>query len=169
MTVYDVEGTFCIRSGLPEEWAKSNIVLLKGEMGWEVGTPNFKIGDGVHSYRDLQYIKPVPSSTPYSLRLGTREASYSYDELKTILDSISQGDMSDLVKRVDQLEVVVKEGENIFVDYPEQLPTIGKQGPIYIVRSTGNSYYFNIDQIEDKPIGYVLLNPAPKVYICGLN
>ena len=169
MTVYNVEGTFCIRSGTPQEWLNSTRILLKGEMGWEVGTSNFKIGDGTHTYRDLQYVKPVPTQTPYALRLGTREASYSYDEIKAILDGITQGDMSDLIKRVDALEVAVQEGKNVFVDYPEDLPTIGEQGPIYIVRSTGNSYYFNIDQIDDKPIGYILLNSVPKVYICGLN
>ena len=183
MAVYEVQGTFLVRTATPAEWASTTTkgvggrrVLGRGEIGFEIGTSNFKIGDGEQEYQYLPYIQPIPSSSPYALRLGTEGASYSYDELKGILDDISGGGSGSLVERVDTLESKIQDAEswmndnqNKFFTSTSEFPTVGVQGPLYIDTSTGNAYYFNIDEVEGKPIGYIKLTNSFKTIICGLN
>lgn len=38
-------------------WNSVNPVLAQGEWGWVIGTEDFKIGDGVHTWLDLPYIQ----------------------------------------------------------------------------------------------------------------
>lgn len=38
-------------------WAEQNPTLAQGEVGWEIGTNNFKIGDGVTPWNSLDYIE----------------------------------------------------------------------------------------------------------------
>lgn len=61
--VYEVEGTFYVRSGTPEQWSSESVegggalrVLGKGEIGWVIGTSDFKIGDGKTIWKNLPYI-----------------------------------------------------------------------------------------------------------------
>lgn len=184
MAVYEVEGTFLVRTGTPEEWSSTSTkgvggrrVLRRGELGWEIGTPNFKIGDGEQEYQYLPYIQPIPPNSPYAFRLGTEGASYSYDELKDILDDISGGGESGtLVERVSTLEGQVSDirswmtdNENKYYSSTSEFPTIGVQGPLYIDTSTGDAYFFNVDQVEERPVGYIKLTNSFKTIICGLN
>jgi hypothetical protein len=43
------------RRGTAAEWALANPVLAQGEMGIELDTLQFKLGDGVNNWNDLQY------------------------------------------------------------------------------------------------------------------
>lgn len=183
MATYNVQGTFQIRTGTPEEWADisqnnkyGNLVLKKGEMGWEEGTSNFKIGDGSTPYRLLPYIQPIPPSSPYALRLGTEGASYSYQELQEILSSISSGDFSKLSQdveilkgQVSQLQVEMENSQQLYFPDRSSFPAIGKQGPLYVDKETGNLYFFNIDEIEGEQIGYVKLTNSFDIIQCELD
>lgn len=62
------------------EWAKEDIVLLRGEIGIEIDTRKFKFGDGAKRYSELKYassdamtiVKEVaPTKTDYNEHLGT--------------------------------------------------------------------------------------------------
>lgn len=44
-----------LRRGLASEWTSANPVLAEGEMGVELDTLLFKIGDGVQNWNDLEY------------------------------------------------------------------------------------------------------------------
>ena len=182
MNTYNVEGLFQIRSATPAEWEDITVegkggrrILEKGEMAWETGTSNFKIGDGVSEYRNLEYIKPIPPSSPYALRLGDENASYSYQEIQTILDNISGGgtgtlvqDVETLKEDVSQLKIDVDSSKQLYFANRLSFPSIGKQGPLYIAKDTGDIYYFNIDQLDGEPIGYVKLTNSFDRIICEL-
>lgn len=45
------------RRDLAEHWTSANVILLEGELGLETDTGKCKIGDGVHAWNDLPYIK----------------------------------------------------------------------------------------------------------------
>ena len=48
--------TIKLRRGLSTEWATVNPTLAEGETGWELDTRNFKQGDGVTAWNDLEYV-----------------------------------------------------------------------------------------------------------------
>ena len=39
-----------------EYWENKNPILFEGELGFESDTPNFKIGDGVTAWNNLDYV-----------------------------------------------------------------------------------------------------------------
>lgn len=47
--------TFLLRRDIAIDWAAKNPRLREGEMGQELGTNRFKLGDGVHRWLDLPY------------------------------------------------------------------------------------------------------------------
>ena len=47
--------TFLIRRGTVLDWEAKNPRLLEGEMGYELGTGKYKIGDGYRVWMDLPY------------------------------------------------------------------------------------------------------------------
>ena len=181
MKNYNIHGQFLVRSANASEWYDAsqpgkggNKILSKGEIGWEYGTSNFKIGNGSTPYKDLPYIKPVPTHVPYAFKLGTEEASYTYDDLKQILDTIAGGGASTLVNRVDNLETEVGnvktqlsglEGKQTQIYGTRQsFPAVGTPDKIYIDDSTGDAYYFSTTSV-----GYVKLTNSFDVIICGLG
>lgn len=178
MAVYNVEGVFQVRTGTPEQWMENRLagrgahrVLKRGEIGYELGTSNFKIGDGQQEYQSLPYITPIPNNVNYAYRLGDENASYTYDELKDILDDISGGGSGSLVSRVEDLETRCRNIEsnlNQFYSSTSAFPVVGKEGPLYIAQDTGDIYFFNVEQIEDKPIGYIKLTNSFSKIICEL-
>ena len=52
-----------LRRGGAQEWANSNPTLAQGELGIELDTGRFKIGDGVTAWNTLRYERPVESVT----------------------------------------------------------------------------------------------------------
>lgn len=49
--------TFLIRRDVALDWATKNPRLREGEMGLELGTNRFKMGDGVRDWLDLPYFE----------------------------------------------------------------------------------------------------------------
>lgn len=47
--------SFQLRRGTGIDWATKNPRLREGEMGFELGTNRYKIGDGVRNWNDLPY------------------------------------------------------------------------------------------------------------------
>lgn len=43
------------RRGTAAEWTLANPILAQGEMGIELDTLQFKLGDGINNWSDLQY------------------------------------------------------------------------------------------------------------------
>lgn len=63
-----------MRNDTPQNWQNNNLILEKGEVGCAIDDKNgivtFKVGDGVHHWRDLE------------MRLGTREYPVTYATAK---------------------------------------------------------------------------------------
>lgn len=47
--------TFLLRRGTAYDWAFKNPLLREGEMGYEIGTGRYKIGDGYRNWVNLPY------------------------------------------------------------------------------------------------------------------
>ena len=63
-----------LRRDRSNSWATINPILAQGEIGYELDTNRFKIGDGLHSWRDLDYfassslqVNPMPSANASNL------------------------------------------------------------------------------------------------------
>ncbi len=50
------------RRGLAAAWTAANTVLASGEVGFEIDTTQFKVGDGVTAWADLPYFKNFEST-----------------------------------------------------------------------------------------------------------
>lgn len=51
-----VSNTICLRSGTTDEWETENPILKLGEPAWDRTLYAFKVGDGEHSFTELDYI-----------------------------------------------------------------------------------------------------------------
>ena len=67
-----------LRRGGAQEWANSNPTLAQGELGIELDTGRFKIGDGVSAWNSLQYSRPVESTSNTANTLVQRDADGNF-------------------------------------------------------------------------------------------
>ncbi|AYR01835.1 tail fiber protein [Synechococcus phage S-P4] len=67
-----------LRRGGSAEWTNSNPVLAQGEIGLELNTGRFKIGDGVSNWSNLRYSRPVESTTATANSLVQRDADGNF-------------------------------------------------------------------------------------------
>lgn len=51
-----IKTTFQIRRGYEIDWERNNPILAEGEPGFCIDKPGIKIGDGIHYWKDLEYI-----------------------------------------------------------------------------------------------------------------
>ena len=54
--VRHVKAIIQLRRGTEAEWDSKNPVLVKGEPAYSVDVNKLKIGDGIHTWRELDYI-----------------------------------------------------------------------------------------------------------------
>ncbi len=67
-----------LRRGGAQEWANSNPTLAQGELGIELDTGRFKIGDGVSAWNSLRYERPVESISNTANTLVQRDADGNF-------------------------------------------------------------------------------------------
>ena len=67
-----------LRRGGAQEWANSNPTLAQGELGIELDTGRFKIGDGVTAWNTLRYERPVESISNTANTLVQRDADGNF-------------------------------------------------------------------------------------------
>ena len=67
-----------LRRGGAQEWANSNPTLAQGELGIELDTGRFKIGDGVSAWNSLIYSRPVESISNTANTLVQRDADGNF-------------------------------------------------------------------------------------------
>lgn len=168
--IYEVEGTFYVRSGTLEQWSSESVegrgalrTLGKGEIGWVIGTSDFKIGDGKTIWKNLPYIAPTMDSSLYALRLGTEGAYYSYEDIESILSNLDsvglevetlKTDVADVKTRLTSVEQDLQKAKHIYYDTFMDFPSIGVEGPIYIAKDEDQAYYFNISKLEGEGVGW---------------
>ena len=168
--IYEVEGTFYVRSGTLEQWSSESVegrgalrTLGKGEIGWVIGTSDFKIGDGKTIWKNLPYIAPTMDSSLYALRLGTEGAYYSYEDIESILSNLDnvglevetlKTDVASVKTRLTSVEQDLQKAKHIYYDTFMDFPSIGVEGPIYIAKDEDQAYYFNISKLEGEGVGW---------------
>ena len=62
-----------LRRGNGQEWQNSNPILAQGELGIELDTGRFKIGDGVTPWNTLRYERPIESTSNTANTLVQRD------------------------------------------------------------------------------------------------
>ena len=67
-----------LRRGGAQEWANANPTLAQGELGIELDTGRFKIGDGVSAWNTLRYERPVESISNTANTLVQRDADGNF-------------------------------------------------------------------------------------------
>ena len=67
-----------LRRGGAQEWANANPTLAQGELGIELDTGRFKIGDGVSAWNTLRYERPVESTSNTANTLVQRDADGNF-------------------------------------------------------------------------------------------
>ena len=67
-----------LRRGGAQEWANSNPTLAQGELGVELDTGRFKIGDGVTAWNSLRYERPIESTSNTANTLVQRDADGNF-------------------------------------------------------------------------------------------
>ena len=78
--------------GTSTQWSASEVVLLKGEIGYESDTGKFKFGNGVDKYSNLSYSVPTKLSeltddSTHRLLTDTEKAIYSGKQDKLTFDT----------------------------------------------------------------------------------
>lgn len=65
MAIQILNARFTVRNDSAEKWESSNPILLKGEIGLENDTNQFKFGDGATPWNELKYVTlPLNPETP---------------------------------------------------------------------------------------------------------
>ncbi len=67
-----------LRRGGAQEWANENPTLAQGEIGIELDTNRFKIGDGVRGWNTLPYERPIESVANTANTLVSRDADGNF-------------------------------------------------------------------------------------------
>ena len=67
-----------LRRGGAQEWANENPTLAQGELGIELDTNRFKIGDGVRGWNTLPYERPIESVANTANTLVSRDADGNF-------------------------------------------------------------------------------------------
>ena len=64
--------TFQLKRGTAERWKEVNPILKQGEPGFEIDTGKMKIGDGIRTWIELEYIGGnIDPSQPFELYGGS--------------------------------------------------------------------------------------------------
>ena len=67
-----------LRRGGAQEWANANPILAQGELGIELDTGRFKIGDGVTAWNTLRYERPIESTSNTANTLVQRDTDGNF-------------------------------------------------------------------------------------------
>lgn len=72
-----------LRKDTAQNFAEQNTLLAQGEVAWEIGTNNFKIGDGITAWNNLPYIQfgEIPNNGTLTIQKnGTTIATFTANQ-----------------------------------------------------------------------------------------
>jgi hypothetical protein len=85
--------SFQLRRGTAIDWAAKNPRLREGEMGYEIGTNRYKVGDGVRNWNDLPYFIDEAATQSYVLQ--------EVAKLQATVSGVTQQDLTNHVQATD--------------------------------------------------------------------
>ena len=121
-----------LRNDVAANWTASNPTLLKGEIGIEIDTLKFKIGDGTKKWATLQYVGVGTTEINAAIAKALENVSNVYDIQKSVL---SDSDEKVIKAKVTELnaDTTFKKGDFFIISTAVDAKTYDVTG--YIVAS----------------------------------
>ena len=94
-----------LRRGGAQEWANANPTLAQGELGIELDTGRFKIGDGVTAWNTLRYERPVESVSSTANTLVQRDADGNFSAGTITATLIGRSSTADRLSSTRQIQI----------------------------------------------------------------
>lgn len=141
MAISIKQGRIQFQRGSSEDWARTDLILLDGELAYESDTTKIKFGDGRTKYKDLPYISAA----------NVKISDFIDDDLTMLKKDIANAiDLGDGLKKTDDTIAIDKDkvatkddlkGYAKSIDVPKIVTLTQAQ---YDALSTkdSNTYYF---------------------------
>ena len=88
---------FQLRRDSLTRWTEVNPLLLNGEIGLEIDTRKFKIGDGIHNWNDLEYAMGISQEKGSSTNL-----TMSQKATTDLFNSLLQNQIFSLIRQTNE-------------------------------------------------------------------
>ena len=99
-----VNTRFITRNDTFENWEKSELVLLKGEMAVDLDNNKIKIGDGIHTFKELPYsglsASDIPKTTHTSIIVESTDVRTDNVILVEDIENPIQGDLVTIIRAI---------------------------------------------------------------------
>ena len=95
-----------LRRGNGQEWQNSNPILAQGELGIELDTGRFKIGDGVTPWNTLRYERPIESTSNTANTLVQRDNDGNFSAATITATLIGNASTSSRLASSRQIQLI---------------------------------------------------------------
>ena len=89
-----------------KEWIEKNPVILEGVVVYEKDTKRFKMGDGEHTYKDLNYLIDPAVTAVFSILMDTKLASLKALTLSFIIICVVYSMLSITIESINNLRFI---------------------------------------------------------------
>ena len=93
-----------------KEWIEKNPVILEGVVVYEKDTKRFKMGDGEHNYKDLDYLIDPAVIAVFSMLMYTKLASLKALTLSFVIICVLYSILSITIESINNLRFVFQMG-----------------------------------------------------------
>lgn len=178
-----------LRNDTSTNWAASDPVLFKGEVGIETDTNKIKIGDGAKTWSALPYanaysladlnLDQVDNTSDMDKPVSTAQQEAINNAVQSLYDALGTAALKDIGVNPGEVVVVQTSGKidsklipsidisNVYiVDTPEEISALSgriERGDIAIVNQTNETFIFVGDNATDVSDWVPLLTPTSTV------
>ena len=110
-----------LRRGNGQEWQNSNPILAQGELGIELDTGRFKIGDGVTPWNTLRYERPIESTSNTANTLVQRDNDGNFSAATITATLIGNASTSSRLASSRQIQLIGDVGGSQIFDGSENI------------------------------------------------
>ena len=89
-----------------KEWIEKNPVILEGVVVYEKDTKRFKMGDGEHTYKDLDYLIDPAITVVFSILMDMKFASLKALTLSFVIICVVYSILSITIESIDNLRFI---------------------------------------------------------------
>ena len=110
-----------LRRGNGQEWQNSNPILAQGELGIELDTGRFKIGDGVTPWNTLRYERPIESTSNTANTLVQRDNDGNFSAATITATIIGNASTASRLASSRQIQLIGDAGGSQIFDGSENI------------------------------------------------
>ena len=110
-----------LRRGNGQEWQNSNPILAQGELGIELDTGRFKIGDGVTPWNTLRYERPIESTSNTANTLVQRDNDGNFSAATITATVIGNASTASRLASSRQIQLIGDVGGSQIFDGSENI------------------------------------------------